>query len=55
MTNANEIAGQIEYYSPAMKAPRIREAASRLADHAREARCPGGLRATLLQETTFTL
>lgn len=36
MTNAKETAGQIEYYSRAMKAPRIREAAARLADQARE-------------------
>lgn len=36
MTNAKETAGQIEYYSRAMKAPRIREAATRLADQARE-------------------
>jgi hypothetical protein len=37
MAEAKEIAGQIEYYSRAMKAPRIREAAARLADQAREA------------------
>ncbi|HSL37363.1 MAG TPA: ATP-binding protein [Arthrobacter sp.] len=37
MTDAREITGQIEYYARAMKAPRIREAAARLADQAREA------------------
>ena len=37
MPGAKETAGQIEYYSRAMKAPRIREAAARLADQAREA------------------
>src|SRR5919112_4005355 len=36
MPEAKETAGQIEYYSRAMKAPRIREAAARLADQARE-------------------
>ena len=36
MTNAKEIAGQIEYYSRAMKAPRIWEVTARLADQARE-------------------
>lgn len=37
MTGDREISGQIEYYARAMKAPRIREAAARLADQAREA------------------
>lgn len=37
MTGAKEISGQIEYYARAMKAPRIRESAARLADQAREA------------------
>ena len=36
MPEAKETTGQIEYYSRAMKAPRIREAATRLADQARE-------------------
>jgi hypothetical protein len=36
MPEAKETAGQIEYYSRAMKAPRIREAAARLADQVRE-------------------
>ncbi|WP_285250398.1 ATP-binding protein, partial [Pseudarthrobacter sp. fls2-241-R2A-168] len=36
MPAAKETIGQIEYYSRAMKAPRIREAATRLADQARE-------------------
>ena len=36
MPAAKETNGQIEYYSRAMKAPRIREAATRLADQARE-------------------
>jgi DNA replication protein DnaC len=36
MIDAKETAGQIEYYSRAMKAPRIREAAARLAEQARE-------------------
>ncbi|MDQ0864944.1 IS21-like element helper ATPase IstB [Arthrobacter globiformis] len=36
MPEAKETAGQIEYYSRAMKAPRIREAAARLADQARD-------------------
>jgi len=36
MPEAKETTGQIEYYSRAMKAPRIREAAARLADQARE-------------------
>ncbi|WP_305775683.1 IS21-like element helper ATPase IstB [Pseudarthrobacter sp. NIBRBAC000502771] len=36
MANVKETTGQIEYYSRAMKAPRIREAATRLADQARE-------------------
>ena len=35
MTGTRETIGQIEYYSRAMKAPRIREAAARLADQAR--------------------
>ena len=34
MPEAKETTGQIEYYSRAMKAPRIREAATRLADQA---------------------
>jgi hypothetical protein len=36
MPAAMETIGQIGYYSRAMKAPRIREAATRLADQARE-------------------
>ena len=36
MPEAKETTGQIEYYSRAMKAPRIRETATRLADQARE-------------------
>ncbi|MDQ1053854.1 DNA replication protein DnaC [Arthrobacter sp. SORGH_AS 212] len=36
MPAAKETIGQIEYYARAMKAPRIREAAPRLADQARE-------------------
>ena len=36
MTGAKDIVGQIEYYSRAMKAPRIRESATRLAEQARE-------------------
>ena len=36
MPATKETTGQIEYYSRAMKAPRIREAATRLADQARE-------------------
>ncbi|WP_311380636.1 IS21-like element helper ATPase IstB [Arthrobacter sp. ISL-69] len=36
MPGAKETTGQIEYYSRAMKAPRIREAAARLADQARD-------------------
>jgi DNA replication protein DnaC len=36
MPEARETAGQIECYSRAMKAPRIREAAGRLADQARD-------------------
>ncbi len=35
MANVKETTGQIEYYSRAMKAPRIREAATWLADQAR--------------------
>lgn len=38
MTGAKEITGQIEYYARAMKAPRIRESAARLAEQAREGR-----------------
>lgn len=37
MSGTKETVGQIEYYSRAMKAPRIREAATRLAEQAREA------------------
>jgi hypothetical protein len=36
MPAAKETTGQIEYFSRAMKAPRIREAAARLADQARD-------------------
>ncbi len=37
MTGAKEITSQIEFFSRAMKAPRIRESAPRLAEQAREA------------------
>jgi DNA replication protein DnaC len=37
MPAAKETIGQIEYYSRAMRAPRIHEAATRLVDQAREA------------------
>ncbi|MCU1633053.1 MAG: hypothetical protein JWM61_1705 [Micrococcaceae bacterium] len=36
MPNDTETAGQIEYNLRAMKAPRIREAAARLTDQARD-------------------
>ena len=37
MTGVRETAGEIEYYARAMKAPRIRESALRLAEQARDA------------------
>ena len=37
MTGARDTAGQIEYYAQALKAPRIRESAARLAEQARDA------------------
>ena len=36
MTGSRETAGEIEYYARAMKAPRIRESAARLAEQARD-------------------